>query len=188
MGIMEIKELESALESVLFAAGDPVSLERLCAILEADRKTVEVILSGLADSYSFNRRGMRLVRMDNRYQLVSAPEYAHLVRAVLEERRPPPLSKAALEVLALVAYFQPTTRAYVDQIRGVDSSGTMYSLSEKGLIEECGRLEVPGRPIQYRTTTLFLRAFGLSSLEELPELPFGEEHMETRPNDLDTST
>jgi segregation and condensation protein B len=111
--------------------------------------------------------------MEDRWQLVSAPEHAELIRAALEERRAPSLSKPALEVLAIVAYYQPTTRAYIDQVRGVDSSNTVVTLTEKGLIEECGRLEVPGRPIQYRTTPVFLRSFGLSTLEELPELPFG---------------
>ena len=172
----EIKDIESALEAVLFASGDPLSLDRLCTLLPAGRKTIETLLSDLAGRYSFERRGFRLVRMDNRWQMVSAPEHAELIRKALEERRPPPLSKAALEALAIVAYFQPVTRAYVDQIRGVDSGGTMVSLNEKGLIEECGRLEVPGRPIQYRTTPVFLRSFGLSSLEELPDLPLsGEE-------------
>lgn len=175
MDIMEVKDIESAVEGILFASGDAVSIERLCDVLDLDRKLLETVLVGLADNYSFQRRGFRLVRMENRYQLVSAPEHADLIRAALEERRNPPLSKAALEVLSIVAYFQPTTRAYIDQIRGVDSGGTVVSLTEKGLIEECGRLEVPGRPIQYRTTPVFLRSFGLSSLEELPNLPFGED-------------
>ncbi|MCL2747794.1 MAG: SMC-Scp complex subunit ScpB [Oscillospiraceae bacterium] len=172
---MEIKEIESALEAVLFASGDPISVDRLCKIVSIDQKTAGHVLVGLRDRCAFERRGYRLVSMDDRWQFVSAPEHAELVRKALEERRPPPLSKAALEVLAIVAYFQPTTKAYIEQTRGVDSSGTIASLSEKNLIAECGRLEVPGRPILYRTTPIFLRSFGLSSLEDLPDLPLGGE-------------
>ena len=172
---MEIKEIESSLEAVLFASGEAISLDRLCALISLDHKTAESLLTEMSSRYAFERRGFRLIRMENRWQLVSAPEHAELVRLSLEERRSPPLSKAALEVLSIVAYFQPTTKAYIDQIRGVDSSGTVSSLAEKGLITECGRLEVPGRPIQYRTTPVFLRSFGLSSLDELPDLPIASE-------------
>ena len=123
------------------------------------------------DAYSYERRGIRLIKLDSSYQLCSAPEYAELIRKTFESRRPAKLSPPALEVLSVIAYYQPTTRAYVDQIRGVDSSYTVSLLLDRELIEECGRLAVPGRPILYRTTTTFLRSFGLSSLEELPELP-----------------
>lgn len=116
-------------------------------------------------------RGIRLVRLDTSYQLCSAPEFAPYIRKTLENRKPARLSQPALEVLAVIAYYQPVTRAYVDQIRGVDSAYTVGLLLERELIEECGRLAVPGRPILYRTTKNFLRSFGLSSLEELPELP-----------------
>lgn len=167
---MEMQEIESALEGILFASGDALSTERLSALLAIGKKTVDAMLAALSDKYRFERRGIRIVRLENRWQMVSAPEHAELVRAALEERRAPPMSKPALEVLAIVAYYQPTTRAYIDQIRGVDSGGTVTNLVEKGLIEECGRLEVPGRPMQFRTTPAFLRAFGLSSLGELPEL------------------
>lgn len=168
---MELKEIEAAMEAILFAAGDPVGVERLCMSLEIDKATAEAVAQRLADRYSFERRGIRLVRMENTYQLCSAPEYAGVVRRTLESRKPARLSQPALEVLAIVAYFQPTTRAYVDQVRGVDSSYTMGLLVERELIEECGRLAVPGRPVLFRTTKTFLRSFGLSSLEELPELP-----------------
>ena len=168
---MELKELEGAIESVLFAAGDPVGVERLCLALEQDRDTVDAVCRRLADRYSYERRGIRLVQLDASWQMCSAPEYAPLVRKTLESRRPAKLSQPALEVLAIIAYFQPATRAYVDQVRGVDSAYTVSLLLERELIEECGRLAVPGRPIQYRTTKNFLRTFGLSSLEELPELP-----------------
>ncbi len=168
---MELKQTEAALEAILFAAGEPVGVERLCLALELDRPTAQAVCQRLADRYSYERRGIRLVRMDTSYQLCSAPEHAPLVRKVLEGRRPAKLSQPALEVLAIIAYFQPVTRAYVDQVRGVDSSYTVGLLLERELIEEAGRLAVPGRPIQYRTTKNFLRAFSLSSLEELPELP-----------------
>ena len=168
---MEIKELESALEGVLFAAREPVPVERLCLGLEVDRPTLDAVAQRLMDRYSYDRRGIRLLRLDTSYQLCSAPEFAGYIRKTLEGRKPARLSQPALEVLAVVAYYQPVTRAYVDQVRGVDSSYTMGLLLERGLIEEAGRLAVPGRPIQFKTTRDFLRAFGLSGLEELPELP-----------------
>ena len=168
---MELKELESAIEGILFAAGDPVPAERICAALEQDRETVDAVCQRLADDYSFDRRGIRLVRLEDSWQMCSAPEYAPLIRKTLESRRPARLSQPALEVLAIVAYFQPVTRAYIEQVRGVDSSYTVGLLLERDLIREAGRLAVPGRPIQYRTTDTFLRSFGLASLEELPELP-----------------
>ncbi len=168
---MDLKELESAIEGILFAAGDPVGVERLCLALEQDRDTVDAVCRRLADRYSYERRGMRLVQLDASWQMCSAPEHAAVIRRTLESRRPAKLSQPALEVLAIIAYFQPATRAYVDQVRGVDSAYTVGLLLERELIEECGRLAVPGRPIQYRTTKNFLRTFGLSSLEELPELP-----------------
>lgn len=168
---MELKEMEAALEAILFAAGEPVGVERLCLALEMDKATVDALCQRLADQYSYERRGLRLVRMDASYQLCSAPEYASLVRKAFESRKPAKLSQPALEVLAIIAYYQPVTRAYIDQVRGVDSSYTVGLLLERELIEEAGRLAVPGRPIQYRTTKNFLRSFGLSSLEELPELP-----------------
>lgn len=168
---MELKELESVIEGILFAAGDPVGVERICLTLEQDRETVDAVCQRLSDQYSYERRGIRLVHLDNCWQMCSAPEHAAAIRKTFESRKPGKLSQPALEVLATIAYFQPVTRAYVDQIRGVDSSYTMGLLQERELIEECGRLAVPGRPIQYRTTKTFLRTFGLSSLAELPELP-----------------
>ena len=168
---MELKEVESAIEGILFAAGEPVGVERLCMTLDIDRETADAVCQRLADQYSYERRGIRLVRLESCYQLCSAPEYAEYIRKAFESRRPARLSQPALEVLSIIAYYQPTTQAYVDQIRGVDSSYTVGLLTERELIEECGRLAVPGRPILYRTTQNFLRSFGLASLEELPELP-----------------
>ena len=167
---LDIKELEAALEALLFAAGEPVDIKRICLALELDRSEAEAMLRRLADSYAFERRGIRLLRLEDSWQLCSAPEYAEIIRRAFEIRRPAKLSQPALEALTIVAYYQPTTRAYVDQVRGVDSSYTMGLLQERGLIEECGRLQVPGRPILYRTTKAFLRAFHLNSLEDLPEI------------------
>ncbi|MBQ9393286.1 MAG: SMC-Scp complex subunit ScpB [Oscillospiraceae bacterium] len=168
---MEMKEIESAIEGILFASGEPVHVDRICVALELDRPTVELVLQKLADHYSYDRRGVRLLRMDENYQLCSAPDYADYIRKAFEIRKPAKLSQPALEVLTIIAYYQPTTRTYVDQIRGVDSSYTVGLLLERHLIEECGRLQVPGRPRLYRTTKAFLRAFHLNSLDELPEMP-----------------
>ena len=168
---MELKELESAIEAILFAAGDPVPAERICTALEQDRETVDAVCQRLADDYSYERRGIRLIRLEDNWQMCSAPEHASAIRKTLESRKPARLSQTALEVLAIVAYFQPVTRTYIEQIRGVDSAYTVGLLLERDLIQEAGRLAVPGRPIQYRTAETFLRSFGLTSLEELPELP-----------------
>ena len=171
METMEMKEIESAIEGILFASGEPVHVDRICVALELDRPTVEQVLRKLMDYYAYERRGIRLLHIEDSWQLCSAPEYADMIRKAFEIRKPAKLSQPALEVLTIIAYYQPTTRAYVDQIRGVDSSYTVGLLLERKLIEECGRLQVPGRPHLYRTTKAFLRAFHLNSLEDLPEMP-----------------
>lgn len=168
---LDIKELDAAVEGILFAAGEPIHIDRICLALDLDKLSVQQILQRLGDYYAFERRGIRLVRMEDSYQLCSAPEYADMIRRAFEIRKTAKLSQPALEVLAIIAYYQPTTRAYVDQIRGVDSSYTVGLLVERKLIEECGRLQVPGRPRLYRTTKNFLRSFHLTSLEDLPSLP-----------------
>ena len=152
-------------------SGEPVGVERICLALELDRATGDAVCQRLADAYSYERRGIRLLHIEDSWQLCSAPDYADIIRKAFEIRKPAKLSQPALEVLTIIAYYQPTTRAYVDQVRGVDSSYTMGLLQERKLIEECGRLQVPGRPRLYRTTKEFLRVFHLSSLEELPEMP-----------------
>ena len=167
----EMKEIEAAVEGILFASGEPVHIDRICLAAELDRPTAELVLQKLMDYYSFERRGMRLLRLEDSWQLCSAPEYADVIRRAFEIRKPAKLSQPALEVLTIIAYYQPATRAYVDQIRGVDSSYTVGLLLDRHLIEECGRLQVPGRPRLYRTTKAFLRAFHLNSLEDLPEMP-----------------
>ena len=171
METMEMKEIESAIEGILFASGEPVHVDRICVALELDRPTAEQVLQKLMDYYSYERRGIRLLHIEDSWQLCSAPDYAEYIRRAFEIRKPAKLSQPALEVLTIIAYYQPTTRAFVDQIRGVDSAYTMGLLQERKLIEECGRLQVPGRPHLYRTTKQFLRAFHLTSLEDLPEMP-----------------
>ena len=168
---MDLRELEAAIEAILFASGEPVHIDRICLALDLDKETAETLLQKLGDHYAYNRRGVRLTRMDESWQLCSAPDYADVIRKAFEIRKSAKLSQPALEVLTIIAYYQPTTRAYVDQVRGVDSSYTMSLLLERKLIEECGRLQVPGRPHLYRTTKEFLRVFHLGSLDELPEMP-----------------
>ena len=168
---MEMKEIESAVESILFASGEPVQTDRICTALELDHPTVERVLQKLMDGYAYERRGIRLLRIEDSWQMCSAPDCADVIRRAFEIRKPAKLSQPALEVLTIIAYYQPTTRAYVDQIRGVDSSYTISLLLDRKLIEECGRLQVPGRPHLYRTTKQFLRAFHLTSLDDLPEMP-----------------
>ncbi len=184
--ILETKELESAVEAILFASGEAVPIDRICLALDLDKLSVEELLRRLGDHYAFERRGVRLVRMEDKWQLCSAPEYADMIRKAFEVRKPAKLSQPALEVLAIIAYNQPATRAQVDQIRGVDSSYTLTLLLERDLIEECGRLQVPGRPRLYRTTENFLRSFHLTSLKDLPAMldDDGEDPMQERITDV----
>lgn len=161
-------EYDSIIESILFASGDPFPVERLMALLDLSREAVLEAAKRLADGYQYENRGIRLVRLEDSLQLCSAGENAEWVRRALDTRKPARLSPAALEVLAIAAYFQPVTRTYIEQIRGVDSSYTVSLLVDKGFLEPCGRLDAPGRPMQFQTTAAFLRVFGLSSLEELP--------------------
>jgi segregation and condensation protein B len=167
---MEQTELQRAIEAILFAAGERVETARLSMALEADEKDIIAAADALADAYSFERRGIRILRLDKGYQMVSSGEMADYVTKALETRKPPKLSSSQLEALTIIAYYQPATKAVVEQLRGVDSSYSISALMNKKLIEEAGRLNVPGRPIQYRTTPDFLRTFGLSSLEELPPI------------------
>ena len=168
---MDIHELSAIIESVLFASGDPVTINRLVTALNEEKYAVEAAITYLGDSYEYEKRGIRLVRLEDSVQLCTRTEYAEYIRRVMETRRAPMLTQNALEVLAIIAYRQPVTRAYVEQIRGVDSTYTIASLVERALIEECGRLEVPGRPAIFRTTDGFLRVFGLASVRDLPLLP-----------------
>lgn len=168
MGDMNIK---SALEAILFAAGEPVPAARISLILEQDEDTVWDAARELSEQYEKEGRGIRILKLDKALQMCSAPEYAAVIGKTLEQRKPPMLSQPALETLAVVAYFQPVTRAYIDQVRGVDSSYTVGVLIDRGLIERCGKLDVPGRPSLLRTTDVFLRTMGISELSQLPTLP-----------------
>ena len=167
---MDRTELERIIEAILFAAGEPVEASRLSMAAECDPDEVETAAKTLMDRLAFERRGIRVVRLENAYQMCSSSEMSGYITKALETRKPPKLSASQLETLTIIAYYQPATKAYVEQIRGVDSSYSVGALLNKHLIEECGRLNVPGRPILYRTTADFLRTFGLESLDELPEI------------------
>jgi len=174
---METTELQRAIEAILFAAGERIEVARLAATLETDPAEICQAVDALADQLAYDRRGIRILKLDDGYQMVSSGEMADYVTKCLETRKPPKLSASQLETLTIVAYYQPATKAMVEQIRGVDSSYSVSALLNKSLIEEAGRLNVPGRPIQYKTTPDFLRTFGISSLEELPpieKINFGE--------------
>ena len=168
---MEEAEIKRAIEAILFAAGDPVGVDRMAIAIGAGRDQIEENLKALMDAYSFERRGMRIIRLEDAYQMVSAQELSEVISRALETRKPPKLSASALETLTVIAYYQPTTKAFVEQIRGVDSSYTISALLNKKLIEEQGRLSVPGRPILYGTTPDFLRCLNIQSLQELPPPP-----------------
>ena len=174
---MEQTELQRAIEAILFAAGERIETERLAAALETDPADIRQATEALADQLAYDRRGIRIIKLEDGYQMVSSGEMADYVTKCLETRKPPKLSSSQLETLTIIAYYQPATKAMVEQIRGVDSSYSISALLNKTLIEEAGRLNVPGRPIQYRTTPDFLRTFGIASLEELPpieKINFGE--------------
>ena len=174
---MEQTELQRAIEAILFAAGERVELTRLAFALETDPDEIAAATDALMDMLSFERRGIRILKLNDGYQMVSSGEMADYITKALETRKPPKLSSSQLETLTIVAYYQPATKAMVEQIRGVDSAYSVAALLNKKLIEEAGRLNVPGRPIQYKTTPDFLRTFGISSLEELPpidKITFGE--------------
>lgn len=168
---MERNELKSIAESVLFAVGEAVSIGFLADILGVSAEETVSILDELAADCEAAGRGLKLQRMEDKYQFCTKNENGDYVKRALQGRRNSPLSNAALEVLAIIAYNQPTTRAFVDQVRGVDSGQVVAGLLAKELIEERGRLDAPGRPILYATTPEFLRCFGIKSLEELPPLP-----------------
>lgn len=168
---MEIKEYKGAIEAILFANGEPISLSRIAESLELDMETTLRLTEDLVNEYALREGGLHILRLENSYQMCSAKEYAQPVRRALDLRRNTPLSQAAMEVLAIVAYNQPVTRAFIDQVRGVDCGAVVQGLMAKSLIEERGRLELPGRPLLYGTTNDFLRCFGLNSIAELPPLP-----------------
>ena len=167
---MEQNDLQRALMAVLFAAGEPVAASRLAESLQVDESEIHRECEALISALSYHRSGIRIVKLEDAYQMCSSAEMAEYVTKTLETRKPPKLSPSQLETLTVIAYYQPATKAYVETIRGVDSAYSVSALLTKKLICEDGRLNVPGRPILYRTTPDFLRVFGLSSLDELPEV------------------
>jgi len=179
---MELSQLQRAIEAILFASGERIEVSRLAATLEADEADIIAAADAMADEWAFERRGIRILKLEKGYQMVSSGEMADYVTKALETRKPPKLSSSQLETLTIIAYYQPATKALVEQIRGVDSAYSVGALLNKRLIEEAGRLNVPGRPIQYKTTSDFLKTFGISSLEELPpieKINFGESEQTT---------
>ena len=168
---MEAEKLKPAIEAILFACGTPAELTKIAQALEIKEEKAEELLKSLMDDYSSRKSGIKIVRLGKSYQMCTEKEYAEIIRTVLDLRRNSPLSQAALEVLAIIAYNQPVTKAFVEQIRGVDCSGVVSSLVARELIEEKGRLELPGRPLIYGTTENFLRCFNVSDVSELPPLP-----------------
>ena len=165
---MEFKELKASIEAVLFAGGEPVHIERLAEVLEIDEETVEKLCVSLGDEYDERESAIKVVRVGNSFQLSTRKQYGDIIRQTFEIKRNTPLSQAAFEVLAVIAYNQPVTKAFIEQVRGVNCDGVVNSLVSKGLVEERGRLELPGRPLLYGTTSEFLRCFGLTSLAHLP--------------------
>ncbi len=168
---MKKEELISAFEAVLFAGGEPLSIDRFAQVFEIEPEEVVETMEALEQKLKNNKSGLELVRMENTYQLATKTEYADYIKKAFDIKRRIPLSPAALEVLAVVAYNQPVTKSFIEQVRGVDCSGVVTTLIEKGLVEERGRLELPGKPLLYGTTKNFLRCFSLNDLTELPPLP-----------------
>ena len=174
---MEQTELQRAIEAILFAAGERVEISRLAMALQTDENEIVAATDDLAGNLAYERRGIRILKLEDGYQMVSSGEMADYITKALETRKPPKLSASQMETLTIIAYYQPATKAVVEEIRGVDSAYSVSALLNKKLIEEAGRLNVPGRPIQYKTTPEFLKTFGISSLEELPpieKVTFGE--------------
>ena len=168
---MTFKQLQAAAEAILFACGEPLEISKLAQVLEIDEENAESLVMTLADTYDERQSGLHIVKMGDRYQICTRKDYADYIRSILDLKKNAPLSSAAFEVLAVVAYNQPITKAYIEQVRGVDCSGVISTLCQKGLIEEVGRLELPGRPLIYGTTPEFLKCFCISSLDDLPDIP-----------------
>ena len=168
---MEFNFMTGAIESILFASGEPIEAAKLAQILETDAKSLDSVIDEMIEFYEQNQRGFTILKLENSYQMSTRGFYGEITKRALDHRRNTPLSSAALEILAIVAYNQPVTKGYIEQIRGVDCFYGINSLIEKGLLEERGRLEAPGRPRLYGTTPDFLRCFGIDSLDKLPPLP-----------------
>ena len=168
---MEINKTKSIIEAILFAAGRPVNKKELVLNLEISEEDIENIIASMQEEYKEENRGIEIIRLEDSYQLVTKKELYDFIYPVLDKRNQPNLSNAALETLAIIAYNPKITRAEIESIRGVSADACVYKLLEYGLIEEAGKIDLPGKPMSYKTTQDFLRKFGYSSLEELPELP-----------------
>ena len=168
---MKINEGISAVEAILFAHGEPIEAEKLCAAAGVEADMPEKLVQLLVDRYESTGSSLTVLKLGNSYQLAVKAEFFDYVRAALESKKNTPLSPAAMEVLTIIAYNQPVTKGFVEHVRGIDSSSVVNSLVDKNLLEEAGRLDVPGKPIAYKTTSAFLRCFQLSSLDDLPALP-----------------
>ena len=187
---MNVVEMQAAAEAMLFAAGEPLEIDRIAKVLEIDIENTEQILLNLQAQLDERSSGICLLKLGDKYQLCTKKQYADNIRDIMDMKRNAPLSQAAFEVLAVVAYNQPVTKSFVEQVRGVDCSGVMATLCQRGLLEEKGRLDLPGRPLIYGTTPEFLKCFCVSSLEELPELPEKEaedENLLTQGNESQTA-
>lgn len=172
---MEIKEKLGAIEAILFASGEPVEIYRLSLASEVDVGTVPSMIKLLNERYDDCGSGIRIERFESSYQMCTRTEFAPQIKLALETKKAAPLSNAAMEALTVIAYNQPVSKGFVESVRGIDSSSVINNLVEKGLVEEAGRLDIPGKPIVYRTTAVFLRSFGLNSLADLPPLPGHDE-------------
>ena len=168
---MKINKLNAAIEAILFSSGEPVETEKIAQALEIEFDTVHKLIDNLSVQYDDRQSGLQIIKLGDKYQMITRSDFSEYVRRVLEVKKNAPLSQAAFEVLAVVAYNQPVTKAFVEQVRGVDCSGVVNTLCQKGLLEEKGRPDLPGRPLLYGTTDEFLRCFSVSSLDELPSLP-----------------
>ncbi|MGN0164523.1 MAG: SMC-Scp complex subunit ScpB [Candidatus Ornithomonoglobus sp.] len=164
--------IKYAIEGILFAAGEPVKAAKLAVVMDKQVQEIEDAVTELKAEYDRDHRGFNIIEISDGYQICSRPEYYTYIREILGEQRNQPLSNAAMEALAIIAYKQPVTRGMVEKIRGVNSDGCVNRLYERGLIEECGRLDAPGRPILYKTTDTFLRCFGLRTPRDLPPINF----------------
>ena len=168
---MTVTESVAAIEAIMFAYGEPITTEKLAEASGIEEETVVKLVDTLERQYNVRESGLRILRINGAFQIAARSEYADSIKRALETRKQQPLSQAAMETLAIIAYNQPVTNGFVEQVRGIDSSSIVRGLAERGLLEEAGRLDLPGRPIAYRTTDNFLRCFGLGSLAELPPLP-----------------
>lgn len=179
-------ELIACLEAVLFATGDAIEIEKLSSALQEDETILRNALSVLSEKYNSDESGLCLLKLEDKYQLCTKKQYADSIRAVIEAKKNTPLSQAAFEVLAIIAYNQPVTKAFIEQVRGVDCSSVISTLCQKSLVEEKGRLELPGRPLIYGTTSDFLRCFCLDGLDSLPPLPKKEDNSENNPENIES--